>query len=139
MYLTDCVFLFSVDLRNYIIRILDRVGVRLYSTLPAVQIGFQRFQVVGIQCRKHIRDHIDHMDFPVFLLLIRRHSLITRQDRAKIKARTLDLQRVLGERLLLNVLDIIVHARGERQDQGNADNSDGTSKRSEQGPCFLCS
>ena len=138
MYLPYRVPLFPVDLRDHIVRILDGVSILLDPALPAVQIFFQRLQVIGIHCGKHIRHHLDHMDVSGFFLFTSSRHFIADHDGTEIKARALDLKGIFRESLLFNILDIIIHPRGKRQDERNADDADRSGKCSQQRAGFFC-
>ena len=92
IYPADPVLFLEIDLRDNIVRILNGVGIFLNTAVPAVQIFFQRLQIVGVHSRKHIGDHIDDIDIPGFLLLF--SCGIPGKHRRKVYPRTLDLQRI---------------------------------------------
>ena len=95
MHLAHCIPLFPVDLRSYIVGILNGIRVFFDPALPAVQIFFERLQVIGIHSGKHIRHHLDHADIAGLFLLLIPCGFIADHDGAEIKSGALDLKGIL--------------------------------------------
>ena len=62
MNLADGIAVFLINLRGDAVCVFDGVDIRLHAAFPAVQIGFQGCQVVGIHLREHFCDHSNDMD-----------------------------------------------------------------------------
>ena len=91
IYPADIIIFLEIDLRYYIIGVFNGVGIFLNIAVTAVQIFFQRLQVIGVHGRKHICDHIDDIDISGLFLLLSSGS-IPGKHRRKIHSRTLDLK-----------------------------------------------
>ena len=71
----------------------------------------------------------------LLFLAVRAHH--ARRHGGEVQAGALDLQRVFREGVLLHALDILVHTGGERKDERDADDADGTGEGCEQGARLL--
>ena len=132
VHLTDAVrSLQAVDLGLHVVGVFHGAGVLLDAAFAAVQVGLQGLQIVGIHGGKHVRHHLDDVDLAFFCIV---SGCGLRQHGRKVEAGALDLQGVFGEGVVLHVLDIVVHAAGEGQDQGDADDADGSGKGGQDRP-----
>ena len=93
MHLADLIPIFFINLRLRIIRILNRIRILFNSAVTAVQIGFQRFQIIGVHSGEHICYHIDHIDISL-LFFLSSGFLSAFYHRGKVDTGTLDLQRI---------------------------------------------
>ena len=66
MYLADGGVLQPVDLRRDAVGVFNGMGIFLYAAFPAVQVGLEGAQVIGIHGGEHIGDHLDHAYVPFF-------------------------------------------------------------------------
>ena len=71
--------------------------------------------------------------FPVIRIAARGHS----HERAHVEARGHDLERVHRQRLLLGLLDVVVHAVGQRQNGGGAHDADRAGEGRHDGAALL--
>ena len=127
------------DLRRDVIAILDGTHVRLHARFARVEILFQRRKIIAADAIERARDHLRFVHGlvriaigGVVLRLLRRRAFRAAakpHHACHVEPLVLDLQRVFGKRLLLHIGDVAVHAVGQRQDGGNADDADAARER----------
>ena len=127
------------DLRRDVVAVLDGAHVRLHARFARVEVFLQRRQVVAADAVEGARDHLRLVHGltrivigGVVLGLLRRRAFRTAAEphhAGHVEPLVLDLQRVFGKRLLFHIGDVAVHAVGQRQDGGNADDADAARER----------
>ena len=123
-----------VDLGLHIIRILDGGGILRDGAVAAFQIGLEGLQVVGGDARDHLGDELPHRDHALLRGGARRAG---GEQGSQVHAAAQNLQRVFGQGGLFGVVDVLVDARRQRDDEGDADDANGTGKGCEQGACLF--
>ena len=127
------------DLRRDAVAVFDGADVVLDARGSCVEVGLQAGQVVAADGAEHARDHLRLVHGLVGIGagagvgvggagtvgVARRTHTAHGHEAGHVEALVLDLQRVFGKRLLLNRGDVVVHAVGQRQDGGDADDADG--------------
>ena len=124
----------AVYLRRHVVGVLDGVRVLVDVALAGIEVLLERGQVVRPDARHHVRHHLHHMHGVFALVLGATRGLPALARRAEhhgrhVEAGALDLQGVLGKRLLLDRFDVVVHAVGQRQDGRDAYDADGARER----------
>ena len=129
VYLAHLAVVYLIDLRRHIVAVFHCVCVVLNTAFTALKILFQRLQVIGVHPGKRICHHLDdvHLPGPSLTSSSRVHH------RREVNSRALDLQRILRERLLLHILDIIIDPSREGQYKSNTDDADRSRKRGKDG------
>ena len=135
--LPDSVRIAAEDLRGNIVKILHRARIILNPAVAAVEVTLQRSQIVRVDMREHAGDHLIDGHPPVLPPLAAALRHIRHQHGGRIDARALNLQGILRKRILFHGFYVIVHAVGQRQDQRNAYDADGTGKCSQQRARFF--
>ena len=127
------------NLRRDVIAVLDGAHERLHARFARVEKFLQRRQIVAADAVERARDHLRLVHGLtrivigcVILGLLRRRAFRTAAEphhAGHVEPLVLDLQRVFGKRLLFHIGDVAVHAVGQRQDGGNADDADAARER----------
>ena len=125
----------EVDLRRNAVGVFDRVGVFFNAAFAAVQVGFERGEVVGADLGEGLGDHLNDADLMLFPVVLVPHH--TRHHPGQVHAGALDRERILRKGILLDRLDVLVDAGGQRQDQRNADDADAPGKGGQQRAGFF--
>ena len=135
VHLTDgAIGVFPVDLGLHIVRILDGGGIFGNGAVVAFEIGLEGLQVVGGDARHHLGDELPHRDHP--FLGGRAGSGCRRaggEHRGQVHAAAENLQRIFGQGGAFGIVDILVDACRQGDDERDADDADGTGKGREQG------
>ncbi len=118
-------------MRNHVVAVFDGAHVVLYAGIAAVEIFFQRRQIVAPDAVECVCDHLRFMDGLARLVFGRGVACrLARAARAHghetrhIEALVFNLQRVFRERVLFDAGDVLVHAVGKREDCRDSDNAD---------------
>ena len=109
----------TVDDRSHTVVVLDSVDVLVDAIAAVVQPFFEARHVVGFDTRKHVFDSRDHGDLVGFLRgtvgvlsasIVRGGGAVAVHHGGKVVILTGDRERVARKRILLDLLDVIVHA-----------------------------
>ena len=141
VHLAHAVPVLAVDLRLNVIGVLNDRRIVLHTALAAVQPALQALQIVRVDPREYTGEQAAHghrVRIILFCLLVPVPILLAAGHHGgEIHTGGQDLHRVLRKRLPLHRGDIVIDAGGERQDQRNADDTDGTGKAGQQGAGLL--
>ena len=102
------------------------------------QMGLERSQIIGSHLRKHLGNDLLLHHGPICRLPCLRNGCAEgRKHGTHIRCFRLNGQRVIGQGICLNFINVLLEAGGQCHDQGNADDADGTGKGCQQGSGLL--
>ena len=121
--------IFRKNQRLDAIAVFDGIDSMAYHIHILIQIHLEGSQVIGADLGKHLGDHRLFHHRPLFRILGTRRSRAHRGHcGSHIRCFRLNGQRIVGKSIFLDLINILLETGGQRHDQRNANDADGSGK-----------